>query len=42
MNDIPSRYNPKQSEDKWYQFWQENGFFHAQINPKKKPYSIFR
>ncbi len=38
--DIPSRYNPKESEGKWYKFWEENNFFHAEPKPKKKPYSI--
>ncbi len=40
MSEIPSRYNPKECEDKWYQFWQDNGFFHAEVDPQKKPYCI--
>ncbi|MBN2097755.1 MAG: valine--tRNA ligase [Candidatus Omnitrophica bacterium] len=40
MNDIPSKYNPKETEEKWYQFWEENNLFHAQVNPQKKPYCI--
>ena len=40
MKDIPSKYNPKDTEEKWYKFWEEKGFFHAEANPKKKPYSI--
>ncbi len=40
MKDIPSKYNPKEVEEKWYRFWEEKGFFHAEANPKKKPYSI--
>ncbi len=40
MLNIPPRYNPKEAEDKWYQFWEENNFFHAEVNPQKKPYCI--
>ncbi|MBL7092171.1 MAG: valine--tRNA ligase [Candidatus Omnitrophica bacterium] len=37
---IPPRYVPKEVEEKWYQFWEENNLFHAEINPRKKPYCI--
>lgn len=40
MYDIPSRYNPKDVEDKYYKFWEENNLFHAEQNPAKKPFSI--
>jgi len=40
MQEIPSRYNPKEAQDKWYKFWEENGYFSAQANPSKKPFSI--
>ncbi|MCQ9208317.1 MAG: valine--tRNA ligase [Omnitrophica bacterium] len=40
MSNIPSKYNPNQTEDKWYQFWEENNFFHAEVDEKKKPYCI--
>ncbi|UCB57530.1 MAG: valine--tRNA ligase [Candidatus Omnitrophota bacterium] len=40
MITIPPRYNPKQSEEKWYQFWEENNFFHAEVDSKRKPYCI--
>jgi len=41
MNEIPSRYNPKETEDKWYKFWEENNLFAAKLNPsKKKPFCI--
>ena len=32
--------NPKQVEDKTYRFWQDGGYFHAEPNPDKKPYTI--
>lgn len=37
---LASKYNPAEVEDKWYQYWMEKGFFHAQPNPDKEPYSI--
>jgi len=40
MNDIPSRYNPKETEDKWYKFWEENGLFSAKANPSKRPFCV--
>ncbi len=40
MIEIPSRYNPHETEDKWYKFWEENGLFAAKSNPSKKPYCI--
>ena len=33
-------YDPKQVEDKTYRFWLEKRYFHAEPNPKKKPYTI--
>ena len=40
MNEIPSRYNPKETEDKWYKFWEEKNLFAAKPNPSKKPFCI--
>ncbi|MDO8092113.1 MAG: valine--tRNA ligase [Candidatus Brocadiales bacterium] len=37
---LSTKYNPKDIEDKVYKFWEEGGFFHAEPDPKKKPYSI--
>ncbi|MCK5655646.1 MAG: valine--tRNA ligase [Candidatus Aureabacteria bacterium] len=38
--DLPKQYNPKNVEDKFYKFWEENGFFHAVADKNKKPYTI--
>jgi len=40
MNEIPTRYNPKETEDKWYKFWEEKNYFGAKVNPSKKPFCI--
>ena len=33
-------YNPAEIEQKWYQFWEENGVFHEEPKPGEKAYSI--
>ncbi len=33
-------YNPKDVEDKWYKYWEENGLFRAEVKRDKKPFSI--
>jgi len=37
---MESRYNPRQVEEKWYRFWEENEFFHVQPDSGKQPYCI--
>ena len=39
-NNIPKVYDPQSFEKKWYQYWEENKFFHAEVDKKKKPYSM--
>jgi valyl-tRNA synthetase len=38
--EVSTHYNPSQVEHKWYQYWLEQGFFHAKPNPNKTPYTI--
>ncbi len=33
-------YDPKSVEGRTYEFWQKSGYFHTQIDPGKKPYTI--
>ncbi len=33
-------YDPKYMEDRIYQNWLDKGYFHAKVNPDKKPFSI--
>lgn len=33
-------YNHKETEEKWYSFWEKRGFFKPEINPDGKPFSI--
>jgi valyl-tRNA synthetase len=37
---ISKTYNPKEVEDKWYQYWIDNKFFESKPNPDKEPYTI--
>jgi valyl-tRNA synthetase len=39
-SNIPSTYNPSEVEQKWYQYWENSGFFHAEVEKDKKPYTI--
>jgi len=38
--DLSPRYNPKETEDKWIEYWQKHNLFHAKVNPDKKPFTI--
>jgi valyl-tRNA synthetase len=40
MEEIPKAYDPKEVEDKWYKYWEENGFFKADNQSSKKTYTI--
>lgn len=33
-------YDQAKTEDKWYKFWEDAGFFKPEANPKGKPYTI--
>ncbi|WP_422447310.1 valine--tRNA ligase [Thermoanaerobacterium sp. DL9XJH110] len=37
---LPSVYNPKDVEDKWYEFWEKENFFYAAAAPDKEPFTI--
>ena len=37
---LAKTYSPADVEAKWYQRWQEQGFFKATANPKKQPYTV--
>jgi valyl-tRNA synthetase len=39
MMNIPSKYDPRQVEDKWYKYWSEHGFFKSEPDGRK-PYTI--
>jgi len=37
--EIPAKYNPALTEDKWYKYWMENKFFHSEPD-EREPYTI--
>ncbi|RUT73378.1 valine--tRNA ligase [Ancylomarina longa] len=37
--EIPTKYNPVESEDKWYKYWMDKGFFHS-VPDEREPYTI--
>ena len=37
--DIPSKYDPSRVEGKWYDYWQENGFFKSEPDDRE-PYCV--
>ena len=40
MQELSKAYNPKEVEDKWYEYWESHGLFHATVNPERTPYTI--
>jgi valyl-tRNA synthetase len=38
--ELTKGYEPAAAEAKWYQYWLDNGFFHAADKSSKKPFSI--
>ncbi|SHJ61420.1 valyl-tRNA synthetase [Geosporobacter subterraneus DSM 17957] len=37
---LEKTYNPQEFEKKVYESWMEKGYFHAEVNPEKTPYTI--
>ncbi|MBE3586216.1 valine--tRNA ligase [Desulfofundulus thermocisternus] len=37
--DMPTTYDPGAVEERWYRFWEENKFFHTEVDARK-PFSI--
>ncbi len=37
--DIPNKYNPADSEERWYKYWMENNFFHSEPD-SREPYCV--
>ena len=38
--ELAKTYEPREVEDRIYDFWLSGGFFHAEVDPDKKPYTI--
>ncbi len=37
---LSKTYNPAEVEDKWYKYWMDNGYFHADAHSPKPKYSV--
>ena len=40
MKEMPKSYDHQGVEDRLYEKWEKNGYFHAEPNPDKEPYCI--
>jgi len=40
MAELDATYDPKRYEAKWYKFWNENGYFNADVDHNRKPFVI--
>lgn len=40
LKNLETKYDPKQVEDRIYNSWIEGGYFHAEPNPDKEPFTI--
>ena len=38
--ELSPSYEPKEAEEKWYEYWEKKGYFHADVNDGREPYSI--
>ncbi len=38
--ELAKAYSPGEFEERLYKFWEDNGYFHAEVDESKKPYSI--
>jgi len=39
FNEIPKQYDPSKTEEKWYQYWEEQNFFHSEPD-ERESYSV--
>lgn len=35
MTEIPSKYDPQKTEDKWYKYWMNKGYFHSEPDERE-------
>jgi len=40
INNLPKTYDPDKVEEKWYQHWEDKGYFKATFDPDKESFSI--
>ncbi len=40
MNELATKYNPADVEEKWYAYWLKHKLFHSEPDPEREPYTI--
>ena len=40
MRDLPKQYDHQAAQQRWYPFWESQGYFHSEPNPNKRPFTI--
>ena len=40
LSELPKQYDPQAAQTRWYAFWLEKGYFHADPSSDKPPYTI--
>jgi valyl-tRNA synthetase len=40
FKELPSQYDHAAAQQKWYSFWEQRGYFHAEANDPRPPYTI--
>ena len=36
LNELPKQYDHAAAQDRWYPFWEEQGYFHSEPNPERQ------
>ena len=39
-NELPKQYDHTAAQQRWYKFWEDQGYFHSEPNPQRKPYTV--
>ncbi|MBU4399130.1 MAG: valine--tRNA ligase, partial [Planctomycetes bacterium] len=40
LSELPKQYDHAAAQKRWYPYWEEQGFFHSEPDPVRKPYAI--
>lgn len=40
IDELPKQYDHAAAQQRWYEFWEANGYFHSEPNADRKPYTI--
>jgi len=40
LNELPRQYDQTAAQNRWYEFWEQHGYFHSEPDSGRKPYTI--